>query len=159
MNSARVIVLVLVGLVILGSGSAHSDFCGDLATIRQSAVDGFSGARGELVSRHVDPLSDTRVVWQCALVLTGVRTCEVAWQKQAYTYNTFWHKKDEQANAETFEALQVLLDGCGLIRKGRSRSGRSIWWIVEGEDNLDITLAYNARRVRLSLSTVGFPNP
>ena len=151
--------LSLVGLLVGGSAAAQADFCDDLRVIIDAAEDGFTAVRGELVSRHVDPLSDTRVLWPCTVALTGARTCEVEWSRQAYTYNTFWHKKDEEANAEAFAALQELLEGCGLARKATSKSGRSLWLVIEGEDNLDVILAYNARRVRLSFTTSGFPNP
>ena len=75
-------------------------------SIVDSARDGFTAVRGELVSRHVDPLSDTRVIWQCTLAaLTGAQTCEVEWRRQAYTYNTFWHKQGEEDQCRDFSRL------------------------------------------------------
>lgn len=152
---ALALLLFLVG----GPTAARADFCEDLNVVLASAKDGFSAVRGELVSKHLDPLGDSRVVWQCTLALTGTKTCEVEWRLQAFTYNTYWHKQDEEANAETFEALTELLTGCGLAKKETSKSGRSIWYVIENEENLDAILAYTARRVRLSFTTAGFPNP
>ena len=149
------VIVFLIGL----SSAGQADFCEDLEIILDSAQDGFGEVRGELISRHLDPLSDTRVIWQCTLALTGAKTCEVEWRRYSYSYNTFWHKQSEEANAEAFAALAELLDGCGLIRKQASKSGRSLWFVVEDETNLDIVLAHNDRRVRLSCTTSGFPNP
>lgn len=151
---AGVMVLLLVGV-----GAARAEFCEDLSLIVDSAPDGFATVRGDLVSRHQDPLSDTRVVWQCTLALTGAQTCEVEWLRQAYTYNTFWHKHDEEANTEVFRAVSELLEGCGLAEKQTSKSGRSALYAIEDVENLEIILARNARRVRLSFTTLGFPNP
>lgn len=149
----------LIGVLLGGAVAAQADFCADLEVVLESAQDGFAAVRGELVSRHEDPLSDTRVLWQCAQALTGAHTCEVEWLRQTYSYSTFWHKQDEESNAEVFAALTDLLTDCGLSRKQTSKSGRSLWFVLEGESNLDVILAYNARRVRLSVSTSGFPNP
>lgn len=159
MSGCGVRTLFLMGLLVGGAGSAQADFCEDLEVILDSAEDGFAAVRGELVSRHQDALSDTRVIWQCTQALTGAHTCEVEWLRQAYTYNTFWHKQNEEANAEVFRALTELLGDCGLAQKEISKSGRSIWFVIEGETNLDIILAHNDKRVRLSFTTAGFPNP
>ena len=159
MSRGGIEILGLIVLLVGGARSAPAEFCEDLEVILDSANGGFAGVRGELVSRHQDPLSDSRVVWQCSLALTGAKTCEVEWQRQAFSYNTFWHKPSEEANAEAFQALTELLSGCGLIQKDASKSGRSLWFVIENETNLDIVLAYNSRRVRLSFTTSGFPNP
>ena len=152
-------ILGLTSLLVSGAGIAWADFCKDLEVVLESARDGFSAVRGDLVSRHQDPLSDTRVIWQCTQALTGAQTCEVEWLRQAFTYNTFWHKQDEQTNAATFQALTELLVGCGLMQKQTSKSGRSALYGSEGQTDLDIVLAYNSRRVRLSVTASGFPNP
>jgi hypothetical protein len=152
----------VIGLIVLMIGVSsvgQADFCEDLEVILASAQDGFGEVRGDLISRHVDPLSDTRVVWQCTLALTGAETCEVEWRRQTYSYNTFWHKQSEEANAEAFAALEELLGGCGLTQKEASKSGRSLWFVSGDETNLDVILAHNDRRVRLSFTASGFPNP
>ena len=152
-------VLVLVSSLAGAAETLKADFCEDLDVVLESAEDGFVAVRGELVSNHQDPLSDTRVVWQCTHILSGARTCEVEWLHQAFSYNTYWHKQDAETNTQAFEALEELLSGCGLESRQTSKSGRSRLYGVEGETNLDITLAYNKRRVRLSFTTSGFPNP
>jgi len=152
----------IIGLFVLLCGGARiapADFCENVEAIVESAKEGFVGVRGELVSQHQDPLGNTRAIWQCTLALTGAQTCEVEWQRQAFTYNTFWHKQSEEANSEAFQALTELLSGCGLTRKATSKSGRRLLFVLEDETNLDVTLARNARRVRLSITTSGFPNP
>jgi hypothetical protein len=149
--------LCFVGLSL--PGVVQADFCADLDSVLESAASGFAAVKGELISDHQDALSDTRVVWQCTLALTGANTCEVEWFRQAFTYNTFWHKQTEEANAASFEALRELLLGCGLSEKETTKSGRSIWFVIEDRENLDVILTLNARRVRLSLTTSGFPNP
>lgn len=151
--------VVLVAFLSSPVAMARAEFCEDLERVLDSAADGFSEVRGDLVSEQVDPLSNTRVVWQCTLALTGAQTCEVEWHRQAYSYNTFWHKQDEGANTATFAALTELLTGCGLSQKSSTRSGRSLWFVRAGDSNLDLVLAHNGRRVRLSITTSGFANP
>jgi hypothetical protein len=148
-----------MGLLVGGAGPSQADFCEDLGVILDSAEDRFAAVRGELVSQIEDTLSNTRILWQCTLALTGANTCEVEWLRQAYTYNTYWHKPSAEANAETFQALEELLVGCGLAKKETSKSGRSLWFVVEDETNLEIILAHNAKRVRLSFTASGFLNP
>ncbi len=148
-----------MALLISGAGFAQADFCEDLEVLVASSSEGFSAVRGDLVSQHQDPLSDTRVVWQCTLALTGVHSCEVEWRQQAFTYNTFWHKQGVEANAGAFQAVTELLVGCGLRMKQTSKSGRSVLFESEAKPDLEVILAYNSRRVRLSLTASGFPNP
>ena len=80
-------------------------------------------------------------------------------------YGTLWlmHRSDAQdaqdAQEETFNAVRALLQGCGAVEKGSSKSGKSLWYRVGNRESLDIVLAYNINRVRLSISVVGFPNP
>ena len=148
-------VLLLATLAI----AASADFCEDLQKVVDSSRQGFAEVRGELVSDLVDPLSDRRVVWQCNSAFAGAKTCEVEWHRQAHAYNTFWHKQDEEANTATYEALVELLEGCGLSRKQTSRSGRSLWLISADNADLEIVLARNTRRVRLSFTVAGTLNP
>lgn len=149
----------LTALALLSASMVGAEFCEDLEKVAASSADGFEDVRGDLVSDIVGPLSDTRVVWQCTLAFAGVRTCEVVWHQQAFTFNTFWHKTDEPTNDATFAALSELLEGCGLRRQQVSRSGRSQSFVHHEIDNLEIVLARNTRRVRLSLTAAGFPNP
>lgn len=159
MGSRTLLQLISTGLLIFLAGGAQAEFCEDLEEILTSANDGFKAVRGDLISRHQDPLSDTRVLWQCTLALTGAKTCEVEWLRQAFTYNTYWHKQGEEGNTEAFEALIELLTGCGLMQKQASKSGRSLLYESDAEPELEIVLAHNARRVRLSVTASGFPNP
>lgn len=144
---------------LLTASSGRAEFCEDFDTILEAAAQGFAEVKGDLVTQHQDALSDTRVIWECTLALTGAKTCEVEWFRQAFTYNTYWHKETPEANQASFEALEELLVACALTEKKRTSSGRSIWYFREGLENLDVILAYNNRRVRLSLTTSGFPNP
>jgi hypothetical protein len=154
-----VMILCLTIPLMGGRAPVLGDFCEGLDAILESAETGFSAVRGDLISELQDPLGGTRVLWLCTQVLIGAKTCEVEWMRQAFSYNTYWHKQDERGNEEAFEALVELLNGCGLSAKEESKSGRSIWFVAEGQENLDVVLAYNARRVRLSMTTSGFPYP
>ncbi len=151
--------LFLSGLLVGSLAVAQTEFCDDLQTILATADDGFTAVRGELITQHLDVLSDQRVLWECTHTLSGVRTCEVEWFRQAFTYNTYWHRQGEEGNADVFEALTELITGCGLVRKASSRSGRSHWFVIEDHPGIDITVAYNSRRVRFSCAASGFPNP
>jgi hypothetical protein len=147
-------------IAFVGSKAVDSaDFCQDLERVLESSQEGFAAVRGDLVSDLVDPLSSRRIVWQCTQVFSGAKTCEVVWHRQTYTYSSFWHKVDETANVATFDALSELLTGCGLDRQESSKTGRSQWFTAQGQAGLEIVLARNARRVRLSFTAEGYPGP
>ena len=136
-------------------GKAHP-VAGD---ITDAAPVGFRDLRGEQISSHVDPVSDLRVVWQCLQGLLGANRCEVEWSRQTYTYQVLWLEANLEEHEKVFEAVEELVTGCGATVKKASKSGQSIWLTVEGQKDLDIVLTYNANRVRLSFSVIGFPNP
>lgn len=155
----KIIAFGLTLLITMGIDSARADFCEDFELIVATAEDGFAEFRGELVTSHVDPVSDTRVVWECLLGLPGADRCEVEWLRQTYTYNQMWLRPTLEAHAEVFSAIRELLAGCSAMERQVSKSGRSVWLVLDGQERLDIVLAYNSNRVRLSLSVVGFQNP
>jgi len=155
----KIVALGLILLIAMGIDPAKADFCEEFDGIVATAGEGFTKFRGELVTSHVDPVSDTRVVWECTQGLPGADRCEVDWLRQTYTYTVLWLRPDLEANKEAFAAVRELLAGCGATERKVSKSGKSIWLVVAGKERLDIVLAYNSNRVRLSLSVVGFQNP
>ena len=148
-----------MGLLAIGVGQVRADFCEYFGRISEAAPEGFRDLRGEQISNHIDPISDSRVVWECLQGLPGADRCEVEWRRQTYTYQVLWLGAELEVHEEIFEAVKELVAGCGATEKRISKSGQSIWFIVESQNDLDIVLAYNANRVRLSFSVIGFPNP
>jgi len=159
MGSSRTLVQCLFALLLVGAVPARAEFCEDLSVILDSGKEGFAAIRGELITRHEDPVSDMRMVWQCQKMLPGANTCEIDWFRQAYNYTAFWHRASLEAHAQAFAALDELLGGCGLTKKQTSKTGRSIWFKAEEAVDLDVVLAYNVNRVRLTFTASGFPNP
>lgn len=151
--------LVVALLFLQQPGTLRADFCEDLDLVVASAGEGFRQVRGELVTGHVDPLSDTRVLWECGSGLPGVDRCHVEWQRQTFTYGVQWLGPNLEALEQEFEAVKELLAACGATEKQPSSSGKSIWYVIEGHEDLDIVLAYNSNRVRLSVSAIGYFNP
>lgn len=156
---AKTLKVCSILLITLNAGPAKANFCEEFDRIVATAGKGFTEFRGELVTSHVDPVSDTRVVWECLQSLPGADRCEVEWLRQSYTYTLHWLRPDLEAHEEAFAAVRELLAGCGAFEKQVSKSGKSIWLVIDGQENLDIVLTYNSNRVRLSLSVVGFQNP
>ena len=154
-----IVALGLVGLLVVGVGQVGADFCKDFGHISAAASVGFRDLRGEQISSHIDPVNDLRVVWHCLQGLPGANRCEIEWLRQTYTYQVLWLEANLEEHEKVFEAVEELLIGCGAKVKKASKSGQSIWFIVEGQEDLDIVLAYNTNRVRLSFSVIGFPNP
>lgn len=145
-----------------GSGAEdprEPEICEDFTAIIQSSADGFEALRGEQITRHEDPVGDTRVLWQCTRMLPGANACEIEWSRQTFTYQAFWHRQNLDAHAEVFEALEELLGVCGVQPRKRSDSGKSLWLRVDDTTDLDVVLAYNINRVRLSFARIGFQNP
>ena len=157
-ETLRTVCLILLCLVV-PVRPGRAEFCQDLERIVAAAGDGFAELREELITNHVDPVSDTRVVWRCLPALPGANRCEVEWLRSTYTYQLLWLRATLEAHAETYAAVKALLVGCGVSEKQVSKSGKSTWFVLESRDDLDIVLAYNLNRVRLSISVVGFPNP
>ena len=155
----KIVALGLIFLIATSIDPAKADFCEDFELIVATAADGFAEFRGELVTSHVDPVSDTRVVWECLQGLPGADRCEVEWLRQTYTYTLLWLRLDLETHKEVFAAVRELLAGCNAMEKQVSKSGKSVWLVLDGQESLDIVLAYNSNRVRLSLSVVGFQNP
>lgn len=155
----KIVAVGLILLIAMGVDPAKADFCEEFELIVATAEDGFAEFRGELVTSHVDPVSDTRVVWECLQGLPGADRCEVEWLRQTYTYTVLWLRPDLETHKEVFAVVRELLAGCGATERQVSKSGKSIWLVVDEQEHLDIVLAYNSNRVRLSLSVVGFQNP
>jgi hypothetical protein len=149
----------LMALFVMSGTPSRAEFCEDFSTIVAAAPEGFSQIRGERLSSRVDTTSDTRTVWQCSQGLPGVDRCEIEWLHQTFTYTVHWLRPTLEAHAEVFAAVRELLASCGAREKKVSSSGKSVWLVLEGREALDIVLAYNSSRVRLSLSAIGFPNP
>ena len=154
-----ILAIGLVGLLAVGVGRIEADFCEDFGHISAAASAGFRDLRGEQISSHIDPVNDLRVVWQCLQGLPGADRCEIEWLRQTYTYQVLWLAANLEEHERVFEAVEELVIGCGAMVKKASKSGQSIWFIVEGQEDLDIVLAYNTNRVRISISVIGFPNP
>lgn len=154
-----ILALGLVGFLAVGVGQIEADFCEDFGNVSAAASAGFEDLRGEQISNHIDPVNDLRVVWQCLEGLPGANRCEIEWLRQTYTYQVLWLEANLEEHEKVFEAVEELVIGCGAKVKKASKSGQSIWFIVEGQEDLDIVLAYNTNRVRLSFSVIGFPNP
>lgn len=156
---AKILAVGSIVLIAMSAGPAKAEFCEEFNGIVATAGEGFAEFRGELVTGHVDPVSDTRVVWECLRALPGADRCEVEWLRQTYSYTLHWLRPDLEGHQEAFSAVRELLAGCGATERQVSKSGKSIWLVVDGQENLDVVLTYNSNRVRLSLSAVGFQNP
>ncbi len=146
-------------LSTLQPATSRADFCEDLGQVVASADEGFRQVRGELVTGHSDPLSDTRVLWECRSGLPGADRCQVEWQRQTFTYRAMWFGPDLEALQRKYEAVRELLAACGVTERQSSKTGKSLWYVIAGQDEIDIVLAFNSNRVRLSVSAIGYFNP
>lgn len=158
-RKSKILAVGSIVLIAMSTGPAKADFCEEFNGIVATAEEGFAEFRGELVTSHIDPVSDTRVVWECLQALPGADRCEVEWLRQTYSYTLHWLRPGLEAHQEVFAAVRELLAGCGASERQVSKSGKSIWLVVDGQENLDVVLTYNSNRVRLSLSVIGFQNP
>ena len=159
------VITLVLGLLApghrLGASTAEAkpEICKDFSEIVAASAHEFEGFRGELISQHVDPLSDTRVVWRCIRVLTGANACEVDWTDQTLSYQAFWNRQSAEQSEQVFGALTELLTSCGFELREISKTNRSLWLIRPGEPDLDITLAHNNHRTRLTFARLGVPAP
>ena len=158
-SGAKTVAFALMLMLAVGVSPTKADFCEDFELVVATAEEGFAEVRGDLILSHIDPISDMRVVWQCLKGLPGADRCEIEWLRQTYTYQVLWLGPNLEAQAEAFAAVRELLAGCGATEKQISKSGQSIWLVLDGQEDMDIILAYNSNRVRLSFSVIGFPNP
>ena len=159
-----------VALLVVVPGAAAStvdstnaetmpEICADFTAIVEGSAREFEGVRGELISQHLDPLSDTRVVWRCSRVPTGANSCEVEWTDQTLSYHAYWNRESPEETQRVFEALAELLTACGFEMRQSSKSGKSLWIVQPGDSDLDITLAHSNHRTRLTFSRLGVPAP
>ena len=153
--------VVVCPLVLAASGAASpgTDFCDDFSAVVDASADGFAPLRGERLTSHVDPINDMRVVWQCLKALPGADRCQVEWARQQFVFEVLWLGPNLEAHEKTFSAVRQLVADCGAGENEVSKSGQSVWFKDPGRPDLDVVLTYNANRVRLSFSVVGFQQP